>query len=176
MIIQTRTDEIFGAFCDAAWSTRRNKRDTGPQGKYFGDAQSFVWNLSADGQLNVYNWAERQPRFFMAAPTDTTLMIGGSAIKLEENLRNGTTIPGNTFKNPEFVKGGIFTVEEMEIFQGFVFETTKEEKERREWEELELSRARGEAYDQGTFQRQGGGAGAFGAGLDKVYASPRIPA
>uniref|UniRef100_A0A0R3RPM2 Rab-GAP TBC domain-containing protein n=1 Tax=Elaeophora elaphi TaxID=1147741 RepID=A0A0R3RPM2_9BILA len=117
LIIKTDKGEVFGAFCDEPWGNRTKIRERG-SGKYFGGGLSFVWNLDENNQVNKYNWKENQAEYFMAAPYDrepTVLMIGGNAIYIADELIKGSTLPGNTFRNPELVKGGAFKIYDMEV-------------------------------------------------------------
>ncbi|KAM3729090.1 GTPase-activating protein skywalker [Dirofilaria immitis] len=119
IIIKTDKNEILGAFCDEPWENRTKTRERG-SGKYFGGGFSFVWNLNENNQLNKYGWEEGQAECFMAAPYErepTVLMIGGNAIYIADELLNGSSLPSNTFRNPELAKGGTFKINDMEVFQ-----------------------------------------------------------
>ncbi|CAG9536492.1 unnamed protein product [Cercopithifilaria johnstoni] len=121
LIIKTGKSEVLGAFCDEPWGNRTKIRERG-SGKYFGGGLSFVWNLDENNQVNKYDWKENQAECFMAAPYDrepTILMIGGNAIYIVDELIKGSSLPGNTFGNPELVKGGTFKIYDMEVFQIF---------------------------------------------------------
>uniref|UniRef100_A0A1I7VP23 Rab-GAP TBC domain-containing protein n=1 Tax=Loa loa TaxID=7209 RepID=A0A1I7VP23_LOALO len=121
LIIKTDNSEVLGAFCDEPWGNRTKTRERG-NGKYFGGGLSFVWNLDENNQVNKYDWKENQAECFMAAPYErepTVLMIGGNAIYIIGELINGSSLPGNTFQNPELVKGGRFKIDDLEVFQVF---------------------------------------------------------
>ncbi|VDK69760.1 unnamed protein product [Litomosoides sigmodontis] len=90
LIIKTGKSEILGAFCDEPWGNRTKVRERG-SGKYFGGGLSFVWNLDENNQ------------------------IGGNAIYIVDELIMGSSLPGNTFGNPELVKGGTFKIHDMEL-------------------------------------------------------------
>ncbi|KAL3989285.1 TLD family protein [Acanthocheilonema viteae] len=117
LIIKTDKSEVLGAFCDEPWGNRTKTCERGSK-KYFGSGLSFVWNLDENNQVNKYDWKENQAECFMAAPYDrepTILMIGGNAIHIVDELIKGSSLPGNTFGNPELVKGGIFKIHDMEV-------------------------------------------------------------
>ncbi|VDK66582.1 unnamed protein product, partial [Onchocerca ochengi] len=116
IVIKTDKNEVLGAFCDEPWENRTKTRERG-SGKYFGGGFSFVWNLDENNQLNKYGWKEGQAECFMAAPYErepTVLMIGGNAIYIVDELINGSSLPSNTFRNPELVKDGTFKINDME--------------------------------------------------------------
>lgn len=48
------------------------------------------------------------------------LQIGGNAIHIRNELVHGSTIPGNTFNNPELVRGGDFTIDNMEVCSFYI--------------------------------------------------------
>uniref|UniRef100_A0A2K6VY46 TLDc domain-containing protein n=1 Tax=Onchocerca volvulus TaxID=6282 RepID=A0A2K6VY46_ONCVO len=117
IVIKTDKNEVLGAFCDEPWENRTKTRERG-SGKYFGGGFSFVWNLDENNQLNKYGWKEGQAECFMAAPYErepTVLMIGGNAIYIIDELINGSSLPSNTFRNPELVKDGTFKINDMEV-------------------------------------------------------------
>lgn len=66
--------EIFGAYCSACWSERKDVRERAKT-RYFGTGESFVFK-QPKGQLypTVYNWVgrnneqpENSPQLFMTA-------------------------------------------------------------------------------------------------------------
>ncbi|MCP9256829.1 PQ loop repeat family protein [Dirofilaria immitis] len=101
---------------------KSNKTRERGSGKYFGGGFSFVWNLNENNQLNKYGWEEGQAECFMAAPYErepTVLMIGGNAIYIADELLNGSSLPSNTFRNPELAKGGTFKINDMETMRKY---------------------------------------------------------
>ena len=74
IIIKSTKDEVFGAYCSASWSERRDIRER-TRSRYFGTGESFVWYTDRDiGLPIIYRWAgqssdhpEDCPQMFMAA-------------------------------------------------------------------------------------------------------------
>ncbi|VDN01762.1 unnamed protein product [Thelazia callipaeda] len=117
MVIKTDKDEVLGAYCDEAWENRTKAHER-ESGIYFGGGRSFVWNLNENDQLNIFRWQEDQAECFMAAPYDpdpVVMMIGGNAIYIRDQLLIGSSLAGNTFRNPELVNGGTFKIKDLEV-------------------------------------------------------------
>ena len=85
------TRQIFGAYCSADWSTRKNLHK---ELSYFGTGETFVFTLSP--QRRRYPWVgvelgEKTPasaHMFMAASKQTLLIGGGLATYNDWSTRN----------------------------------------------------------------------------------------
>ena len=46
LVVKTRTNEIFGAYCSTSWAERNAKDERGQRQAYFGTGETFLFKLS----------------------------------------------------------------------------------------------------------------------------------
>ncbi|OQV19749.1 TBC1 domain family member 24 [Hypsibius exemplaris] len=105
LLVKTRNDDVFGAFCSHSWE---NRFGGGKSLSYFGTGESFLFTLAPYQAL--YSWiglGQTSPptsssSLFMAAD-QTSLLIGGgggNGLRFDSTLAHGRTEPCTTFANP----------------------------------------------------------------------------
>uniref|UniRef100_A0A7E4VEM7 TBC1 domain family member 24 n=1 Tax=Panagrellus redivivus TaxID=6233 RepID=A0A7E4VEM7_PANRE len=125
LIIKSTKNEVFGAYCSASWSERRDFHER-TRSKYFGTGESFVWYADRSiGLPRIFHWAGTSsdhpddcPQMFMTA-NDRLLIVGsggGDAISIRDELTSGLSYACNTFSSPALVPGNAFEIAELEVF------------------------------------------------------------
>ncbi|KAH9388583.1 hypothetical protein TYRP_007925 [Tyrophagus putrescentiae] len=105
ILIKTLKNEVFGAYCSAAWSKRFESIKAG---QYFGNGETFLFSLAPN--MVKYDWVgkSRDPselshsqQLFQAATNNSfTIGDGGSmGLYVGENLAQGETKRCATFEN-----------------------------------------------------------------------------
>lgn len=112
MVVKDTRDNIFGAFCSAAW-----KRST----DVYGNGRSFVFSLRP--QMRVHTWSGVESSF-MYFRRDALFVGGGKkgiALCLQLDEMRGFTQPCDTFASPRLAEHESFRCESVEVwcFSGF---------------------------------------------------------
>jgi len=126
IIIRSTMGEIFGAYCSACWSERKDVKERAKT-RYFGTGESFVFK-QPQGQLYpmIYNWTGRNSeephncaQHFMAAG-EKFMIIGsgktGDAIAIRDELTRGLSYPCETFGSSALVSNTEFEIDELEVY------------------------------------------------------------
>ncbi|XP_052214993.1 GTPase-activating protein skywalker-like isoform X2 [Dreissena polymorpha] len=120
IVIKTTNDEIFGAFCSADWSDRRQKSSLL---SYFGTGETFIFTLYPIKQK--YEWVglkdENIPNTanMFQAGDNSILTIGGGhgeAIFLDENLLHCRSEKCDTFNNEPLSQSEDFKCKVVEVY------------------------------------------------------------
>ncbi|VDK55278.1 unnamed protein product [Anisakis simplex] len=125
--IQTSTGEVFGAYCSASWSERKDAHER-TRSRYFGTGESFLWKVdNKTNKLTIYPWAGSQsgqrliencPQMFMAADEKCIVVGsgGGDAIAIRDELFKGISSPCATFASPALADDREFIISQLEVF------------------------------------------------------------
>jgi hypothetical protein len=125
IIIRSTDGYVFGAYCSACWSERKDIRERA-RTRYFGTGESFVWYLHRELHLPViHGWVGQNsdrpdtcPQMFICAG-DRFFVIGsggGDAISVREELTRGLSYPCETFGSPALHPNNAFEIDELEVF------------------------------------------------------------
>lgn len=120
IIIQSTSDEVFGAFCAGAWYERKtNSRNI----SYFGTGETFLFRLVPE--RCKYEWVgivdpnvPRTANMFLAGDSSCLIIGGGNgeALTLDETMEHCRTEACDTFNNPPLSSQQDFTCRTVEVF------------------------------------------------------------
>ena len=125
VMIKTSDDDIFGAYCSAAWWQRNAKNEsTGFRNTYFGTGESFLFQLYPETKkfpwvgIDTQGAVPHSAELFMVADT-TMFSIGGGngqGIWVDADIRFGKTEKCDTFGNPPLGGKSHFEIKVMEVY------------------------------------------------------------
>lgn len=106
LVVSDSGGAIFGAFCTEAWKLHS---------RYVGTGESFVFSLAPEGMK--YAWSGEND-YFMLGAADSLSVGGGSAhaIRLEEDLLQGSSGECETFDSPPLASSDMFRVSRIELW------------------------------------------------------------
>uniref|UniRef100_A0A915KYT6 TLDc domain-containing protein n=1 Tax=Romanomermis culicivorax TaxID=13658 RepID=A0A915KYT6_ROMCU len=118
LVIKTDKGEIFGAFCSSNWSSRRKTS----RACTFGTGESFVFIFKPC--LCKFVWVGLKRPADKIGPGDelflsadaTSLVVGGSAISIQNSFERGSTYYSRTFDSPPLCSEVDFGIELLEFF------------------------------------------------------------
>ncbi len=110
-IVKDNKRTAFGGFSAVPWSSSR--------GGYFGNGDSFVFRVAADGKLEVYPWRGQVSYFQYTDPKGFGFGGGGgTAIHISTNFKDGRSQWSGTYQNPVLSGASDFTIYDFEAWVG----------------------------------------------------------
>ena len=106
LVVSDSAGVIFGAFCTESWKVHS---------RYVGTGESFVFTLAPVGMK--YAWSGENDYFMLGAPS--SLCVGGGsahAIRLEEDLLQGSSGECETFDSPPLASENMFRTSRVELW------------------------------------------------------------
>ncbi|XP_022672383.1 TBC1 domain family member 24-like [Varroa destructor] len=118
VLIRSKRDEAFGAFCSGDWEQRKSAR-----GRSFGKGETFVFKFGQDDtnedELRVFHWVglglpnrKAKGDIFLSIIRNM-VAIGGNALVF--GGENGTTEKSRTFNNEPLTENGEFEIAVLEV-------------------------------------------------------------
>jgi len=116
IVIKTFNDEVFGAFCSANWTERKQKS------KYFGNGETFLFSIVP--KASAYFWVGKQlqktqpnQEMFIRADNSLIAIGGGGAdgLLIMGNLNEGHTNACDTFRNNPLCSEQAFQISVIEV-------------------------------------------------------------
>jgi TBC1 domain family member 24 len=116
IVIKTFDNEIFGAFCSANWSDRKQKK------LYFGNGETFLFIIKPDKKC--FKWIgtkgtkvdASQELFIRTDPKKISIGGGGhDGLSIDSNLTTGSTGRCHTFDNDELCSKENFQIACLEM-------------------------------------------------------------
>ena len=106
LVVRDAGGAIFGAFCPEAWKVHA---------RYVGTGESFVFTLAPEGMK--YAWSGEND-YYMFGAADSLSVGGGSAhaIRLEEDLLQGSSGECETFQSPSLASENMFRTSRIELW------------------------------------------------------------
>jgi hypothetical protein len=106
LLVSDSGGAIFGAFCTEAWKVHS---------RYGGTGESFVFTLAPEGVK--YAWSGAND-YYMFGAADSLSVGGGSAhaIRLEEDLLQGSSGECETFQSPPLASENMFRTARIELW------------------------------------------------------------
>ena len=106
LVVRDGGGAIFGAFCTEAWKVHA---------RYVGTGESFVFTLAPEGMK--YAWSGEND-YYMFGAADSLSVGGGSAhaIRLEEDLLQGSSGECETFQSPSLASENMFRTSRIELW------------------------------------------------------------
>ena len=106
LLVSDSGGAIFGAFCTEAWKVHS---------RYGGTGESFVFTLAPEGVK--YAWSGAND-YYMLGAADSLSVGGGSAhaIRLEEDLLQGSSGECETFQSPPLASENMFRTARIELW------------------------------------------------------------
>jgi len=106
LVVSDSTGAIFGAFCTEAWKMHT---------RYCGTGESFVFTLAPNGMK--YAWSGEND-YYMLGASDSLSVGGGSAhaIRLEEDLLQGSSGECETYDSPRLSSKDMFETHRIELW------------------------------------------------------------
>jgi len=106
LVVSDFNGAIFGAFCTETWKV---------DSRYGGTGESFVFTLAPTGMK--YAWSGEND-YYMLGSADSIAIGGGSAhaIRLEEDLLQGSSGECETFRSPPLASENMFKVRRIELW------------------------------------------------------------
>jgi hypothetical protein len=106
LVVRDSGGAIFGAFCTEAWKVHT---------RYVGTGESFVFTLAPEG--TKYSWSGDND-YYMFGAADSLAVGGGSAhaIRLEEDLLQGSSGECETFRSPSLASENMFRTSRIELW------------------------------------------------------------
>jgi len=106
LVVSDSAGVIFGAFCTESWKVHS---------RYVGTGESFVFTLAPVGMK--YAWSGENDYFMLGAAS--SLSVGGGsahAIRLEEDLLQGSSGECETFDSPPLASENMFRTSRIELW------------------------------------------------------------
>ena len=109
MLIRDMKGHVFGSYVSASWQV---------QHRYYGDGETMVFSLHPEPV--VFKWdraSEGNNQFFQFGQPDCIALGGGGgfAIRIDGDLKFGSSRPSATFRNPTLSSAEEFMVETLEL-------------------------------------------------------------
>ena len=113
LLVRDMKGYVFGAYVTSPWRVHH---------RYYGEGETFVFRLSPRGA--AYHWDQSADseastnQFFQLGEPESIALggDGGFALRLDGDLKYGSSRPSGTFRNPILASTADFMVETLEVW------------------------------------------------------------